>query len=90
MVSDVQIVRFRTITGNAFISIANIYSDIGYIPNQIVLLHTENSTQYFPALLENYAIQIPQTSLKCNVHILLHLRRSSGILQLDKTLFAIK
>ena len=51
------------ITGNAFISIANIYSDIGYIPNQIVLLHTENSTQYFPALLENYAIQIPQTSL---------------------------
>ena len=51
------------ITGNAFISIADIYSDIGYIPNQIVLLHTENSTQYFPALLENYAIQIPQTSL---------------------------
>jgi len=51
------------ITGNAFISIANLYSDIGYIPNQIVLLHSENSTQYFPALLENYAIQIPQTSL---------------------------
>ena len=51
------------ITGNAFISIGNIYSDIGYIPNQVVLLHTENSTQYFPALLENYAIQIPQTSL---------------------------
>lgn len=52
-----------SITGNAFISIPNIYSDIGYIPNQIVLLHTENSVQYFPALLENYAIQIPQTSL---------------------------
>ena len=51
------------ITGNAFISIASIYSDIGYIPNQIVLLHTENSTQFFPALLENYSIQIPQTSL---------------------------
>lgn len=51
------------ISGNAFMSISNIYSDIGYIPNQIVLLHTENSTQHFPALLENYAIQIPQTSL---------------------------
>lgn len=51
------------INGNAFINIPNIYSDIGYIPNQIVLLHTENSTQFFPALLENYAIQIPQTSL---------------------------
>ena len=51
------------ITGNAFISIADIYSDIGYVPNQVVLLHTENSTQYFPALLENHAIQIPQTSL---------------------------
>ena len=51
------------ISGNAFIHIPDIYSDIGYIPNQIVLLHTENSTQYFPALLENYAIQIPQSSL---------------------------
>lgn len=51
------------ITGNAFISISNIYSDIGYIPNQVVLLHAENSTQFFPALLENYSIQIPQTSL---------------------------
>ncbi len=51
------------INGNAFINIPNIYSDIGYIPNQIVLLHTENSTQFFPALLENYAIQIPQSSL---------------------------
>lgn len=51
------------INGNAYISIGDIYSDIGYIPNQVVLLHTENSTQYFPALLENYAIQIPQTSL---------------------------
>lgn len=51
------------ISGNAFISIADIYSDIGYVPYQMVLLHTENSTQFFPALLENYAIQIPQTSL---------------------------
>lgn len=51
------------ISGNAFMRIPEIYSDIGYIPNQIILLHTENSTQYFPALLENYAIQIPQTSL---------------------------
>ncbi|HEX7870804.1 MAG TPA: hypothetical protein VF455_11900 [Chryseobacterium sp.] len=51
------------ISGNAFLNIPDIYSDIGYIPNQIVLLHTENSTQFFPALLENYAIQIPQTSL---------------------------
>ena len=51
------------INGNAFINISNIYSDIGYVPNQIVLLHTENSTQFFPALLENYAIQIPQSSL---------------------------
>lgn len=51
------------INGNAFINIPNIYSDIGYVPNQIVLLHTENSTQFFPALLENYAIQIPQSSL---------------------------
>lgn len=53
----------ESITGNAFISIANIYSDIGYIPNQIVFLHTENSTQLIPALLENYSIIIPQTSL---------------------------
>lgn len=51
------------ITGNAFINIPNIYSDIGYVPNQVVLLHTENSTQFFPALLENFAIQIPQNSL---------------------------
>lgn len=51
------------ITGNAFISIPNIYSDIGYIPNQVVLLHSENSTQFFPALLENFAIKIPQSSL---------------------------
>lgn len=51
------------ITGSAFINIPDIYSDIGYIPNQIVLLHTENSTQFFPALLENYSIQIPQSSL---------------------------
>lgn len=51
------------INGNAFINVPDIYSDIGYIPNQIVLLHTENSTQFFPVLLENYAIQIPQTSV---------------------------
>lgn len=51
------------ISNNAFISIPDIYSDIGYIPNQIALLHTENSTQFFPALLENNAIQIPVSSL---------------------------
>lgn len=53
----------QPITGDAFINIPDIYSDIGYIPNQIVLLHSENSLQFFPALLENYSIQIPQTSL---------------------------
>ncbi|WP_193813053.1 hypothetical protein [Kaistella flava (ex Peng et al. 2021)] len=52
------------ILDDAFINIGNIYSDIGYIPNQIVLLHTENSTQFFPALLENFAIQIPKSSLE--------------------------
>ena len=51
------------ITGNAFINLENLYRDLGYFPNQIVLLHTENSTQHFPALLENFALQIPQTSL---------------------------
>ncbi|QBO59545.1 hypothetical protein [Chryseobacterium salivictor] len=51
------------ITDHAFINIQSIYSDIGYISNQVVLLHTENSTQFFPALLENFSIQIPQTSL---------------------------
>lgn len=51
------------ITGNAYINIPDIYSDIGYIPNQVVFLHTENSLQLIPALLENYAIQIPQSSL---------------------------
>jgi len=51
------------ITENAFINIPDIYSDIGYIPNQVVLLHTENSTQLIPALLENYSIIIPQASL---------------------------
>ncbi|WP_047096292.1 hypothetical protein [Chryseobacterium indologenes] len=64
-------VRFRLhrtdnstpVTGKALIDIEDIFNDIGYFPNQIVLLHNENSTQYFPALLENYAIQIPQSSL---------------------------
>ena len=51
------------VVNNAFIGMADIFSDIGYIPNQIVLLHTENSTQFFPALLENYALQIPISSL---------------------------
>jgi hypothetical protein len=51
------------IDGNAFINIGDICSDIGYFPKQIVLLHTENSTQYFPALLENFSLQIPQSSL---------------------------
>lgn len=53
----------EAITGDAFISIPTIYRDIGYIPNQVVLLHTENSTELIPALLENYAIQIPKSSL---------------------------
>lgn len=51
------------IGGNAFINIGDICSDIGYFPKQIVLLHTENATQYFPALLENFSLQIPQSSL---------------------------
>ena len=51
------------VTGNAFINISDIFNDIGYFPYQIVLLHTENSTQHFPALLENYSIQISQASL---------------------------
>lgn len=48
---------------DAFVGIADIYRDIGYIPNQIVLLHSENSTEFFPALLENYALQLPVSSL---------------------------
>lgn len=51
------------IGGNTFINIGDICSDIGYFPKQIVLLHTENSTPYFPALLENFSLQIPQSSL---------------------------
>lgn len=51
------------ITGSAFINLEDLYRDLGYFPSQIVLLHTENSTQYFPALLENFSLQIPQTSL---------------------------
>ena len=51
------------VLNDAFINIADIFRDIGYIPNQIVLLHIENSSQSFPALLENYALQIPISSL---------------------------
>ncbi len=51
------------IDGDAFIQVASAMSDIGIVPHQIVLLHTENSTQFFPALLENFSIQIPKTSL---------------------------
>ncbi|PTT78456.1 MULTISPECIES: hypothetical protein [unclassified Chryseobacterium] len=51
------------ISGDAFINIHDIYGDMGYIPNQIFFLHPENSTLLIPALLENYAIQIPQASL---------------------------
>ena len=51
------------ITTDAQIYIADIYSDMGYVPNQIVLLHTENSTQLIPALLETSSIIIPKTSL---------------------------
>ena len=59
---------FRTsdsapVLNDAFIDIADIYRDIGYIPKQIILLHTENSTEFFPALLENFAIQLPVSSL---------------------------
>ena len=52
-----------TITGKITINITSILNDIGYYPNQIVLLHTENSTDFFPALLENNTIQISQASL---------------------------
>lgn len=51
------------ISGNAFMNISDINNDIGYFPNQIALLHTENLTHHFPLLLENNAIQIPHTSL---------------------------
>lgn len=51
------------ITGIAFINIEDICRDLGYFPNQIVLLHTESSIQYFPVLLENFTLQIPKTSL---------------------------
>lgn len=52
------------ITDKAIINIPDIYSDIGYIPNQVFFLHPENSTFLIPALLENYSIQIPQASLE--------------------------
>ena len=51
------------ISGNAFMNISDINNDIGFFPYQIALLHTENSAQHFPVLLENNSIQIPQTSL---------------------------
>ena len=51
------------LNGNAIMNISDINNDIGYFPYQIALLHTENSTQHFPVLLENNAIQISQTSL---------------------------
>ncbi|WP_417430060.1 hypothetical protein [Halpernia sp.] len=51
------------ISEKVFIDITKIFNDFGYVPNQIILLHTENSTDFFPALLENNTIQIPQTSL---------------------------
>ncbi|MEZ7508661.1 hypothetical protein QO190_05535 [Cloacibacterium sp. Arc13] len=51
------------ITSDALINIPDIFSDIGYIPNQIVFLHPENSTMLIPALLENFTIKIPQASL---------------------------
>lgn len=41
------------ITGDALISIPEIFSDIGYVPNQTVLLHPENSVLAIPVLLEN-------------------------------------
>ena len=51
------------VTGDAFINISDVFNAIGYFPYQIALLHTENSTQHFPVLLENNVIQIPQSSL---------------------------
>lgn len=51
------------ITNDAIMDIADIYSDLGYVPNQVVFLHPENSLPLIPALLENHSIQIPQASL---------------------------
>lgn len=51
------------ISEKVVIDITKIYNDFGYVPNQIILLHTDNSADFFPALLENNTIQIPQTSL---------------------------
>lgn len=44
------------------IDINKIHGDIGYLPNQIILLHMENSTNFFPALIEYHFIQIPVSS----------------------------
>lgn len=65
---NIQFQIFRSndsepVVGNAFINIGDVCSDLGFVPYQPVLLHLENSTQYFPALLENFSIQIPQSSL---------------------------
>lgn len=65
---NIQFQIYRTydseaITGNAFINIGDICSDLGFALYQPVLLHRENSTHYFPALLENFSIQIPESSL---------------------------
>lgn len=51
------------VTGDAFISIANVFNDIGYVPHQTVLLHPENSVLAIPVLLENGAVQISQAAL---------------------------
>lgn len=44
------------------IDINKIYGDIGYLSNQIILLHMESSTNFFPALIENHFIHIPVNS----------------------------
>lgn len=50
------------ISERILIDINKIYGDIGYLSNQIILLHTESSTDHFPALIENHFIQIPVSS----------------------------
>ena len=64
---NVKFQMYRSIASNQIsekieIDINKIYGDIGYLSNQIILLHMESSSDYFPALLENQFIQIPVSS----------------------------
>lgn len=55
-----------SVNNDALIPIAKIFSDLGMQYSsyaQIVLLHTENSTDTFPLLLQNQMIQIPARSI---------------------------